>query len=233
MCDAAERQIEDFKVYSTEVLFNEVLNAALKHTEGEDPIPIAVATLEFEKDIFAYTSGSECDFHKFLDNTAQYCSKSIVTRWGYTMCNYCCKHLNIEMIEGVNYPASQEKDEATGTNVDELAARMEWLTAGEKKKKDMNGVCNSHQLKVSAGSHSQEQRGRVKSESLEINDHGKVGAGSSSETNTDRLPQRPLRMPKVMPISLQVSNNTDDSSYEDSFPPIGRGCRNKMTTKGI
>ncbi|XP_017885395.1 protein maelstrom-like [Ceratina calcarata] len=233
MCDAAQKPIEDFKIYSIEVLFSEVLNAVSKNIQGESPVPIAVAILEFEKDIFAYTSGSECDFHKFLDNTAQYCSKSIVTRWGYTICDYCCKHLNVKVIEGIHYPACQKEDEASGTDVDELAARMEWLTAGKKKKKDLNGVSDSHRLKVSARSYTQEQRRREESKPLEIIDHGKISATTSSETDTERLPQRPLRLPKVMPASLQASSNTNDSSYEESFPSIGRGCRKNMTPKEL
>ncbi|XP_017885625.1 protein maelstrom-like [Ceratina calcarata] len=125
MTEAANRSIDEFQVYSLETLFAELRNVIVRKTEGQS-IPLVIAEIEFGKDIFNFTPGAGCYFHKLLDNGSQYCSKSVVTRWGYTICDYCCIHMNIDMVEGVHYPNSRVDHQQWNDNgIDEVSARME------------------------------------------------------------------------------------------------------------
>lgn len=225
MCRDADRSVDEFKVYSVEVLFAELQNAAVKYASGDLEIPLVVAEIEFGKDVYAYTCGAECYFHKLRDNASQYCSKSVVTRWGYTMCDYCCNHMGIEMIEGVHYPVLNYDD------VDELNESIEWLTVG-RNNKDANGVSEEHRTKVSERTDAQEQRRRAESKPLNIIDHAKNTDEGKPGTHV-HLPQRSLRPPNTKSLSAQVSDENCDSAYEQNFPSFGRGVRSKTVFKSL
>lgn len=87
--------------------------------------------MEFERDVYDYAANISCDvsvtaflfllifsyciiFEVHEELAAQnHCSKSIVTRMAYIICDNCCNDLNIELIPGRHIPYF--KSEAYGT----------------------------------------------------------------------------------------------------------------------
>ncbi|KOC67905.1 Protein maelstrom, partial [Habropoda laboriosa] len=182
MTDAAN-ECPNFSIYSLEALFGTLRNAAAQNVKDCN-IPLVVAEVEFRKDIFFSICGLECEFHKIMDGTSQYCSQSIVKRWGYTICDYCCEFLDIKMIEGIHCPISQplsfnqsiiDKDTAN------INIQLKQLNIGDKKNiLKLNGVSEDHRRKVSERSYKDDQRRRNESKPIQIIDYNTLNATRSS-----------------------------------------------------
>ncbi|CAK9813016.1 Protein maelstrom [Anthophora plagiata] len=223
MTDAAKASIEEFSVYSLEALFGALRNAAAQNVNNCS-IPLVVAENEFGKDVFFSICGIECDFHKIIDGTAQYCSQSVVTRWGYTICDYCCEYLGIEMIEGVHCPVSSLSASDQNTVDENISSRFKNLNIGNQKNfVEINGVSTEHRRKVSERTYKEEQRRRNESKPIEIIDHSKLNATKPSTSSIANVPSRPLRLPKTKSYTSEDVNESSDLLSDANFPPLGRG----------
>jgi protein maelstrom len=91
---------EKINVYSLEVMFG-----TLKNTVAGNLVWPTDSTSqnEVEKDVYSYTADIACQFHEDFDISV-FCSKSIVTRYGYMICDHCCPDLNIQLVAGVHVP---------------------------------------------------------------------------------------------------------------------------------
>ncbi|KZC08796.1 Protein maelstrom like protein [Dufourea novaeangliae] len=171
MCEAAGN-LDNFVIYSLEALFAALRNVATQNVKDDCSIPLVVAENEFGKDTFSSVAGLECEFHKLLD-APQYCSMSIVKRWGFTICDYSCEYLDIPMIEGVHYPMNKLSfnSRTAGT----LNIQMNNLSINDHNNVgvSMTGVSADHRRKVSERTEKDEQRRRNVCKSLEIIDHSK------------------------------------------------------------
>lgn len=99
MCDTANMDPTLFRVYNVAILFFELRNKC-----SPAPIPsVAIMKSEIEKDIFSYAKDLGCFFHEEKD-LSLYCSLSMVMRWIFTICDHCCKHLNIQLRLGYHIP---------------------------------------------------------------------------------------------------------------------------------
>lgn len=232
--EAGGEPVDDYLIYSIEALFAELRNAAVRNVDNRS-IPLVLAEMEFAKDFLSNTRGFECEFHKIVD-VPQYCSKSIVTRWGMTMCDYCCEYMNIEMIEGVHCPYKNtlefNRQDAVNENTDNVDLKIKALKIIEKRITipDINGVSAEYRTKVSARSYKEEQNRRMESK-VDMVDHAKAGT-SKSNTAALNLPMRPLRAPKTMAKALSGTQETFDLLNDvTNFPPIGgRGTVIKRDT---
>ncbi|XP_039293727.1 protein maelstrom 2 [Nilaparvata lugens] len=97
-----------FKVYSLPKLFYELRNKAQKDTCPS----VSTALSILETDTYKYTNGIACDFHEEED-VAQYCSKSIVQRWVYTICDHICKDFKVAITPGFHVPKQADLDGAS------------------------------------------------------------------------------------------------------------------------
>ncbi|XP_031834006.1 protein maelstrom homolog [Nomia melanderi] len=212
MCNASRKSTDDFVIYSLEALFAGLRNAAAQN-EDSCSIPLVVAEHEFKKELFAFVGGLECEFHKSTD-AAVYCSMSKVKQWCFTICDYCCEHLHIPMIEGIHCPLIRPNFEVTNNTID---FHMCNLTLNDESSfVSMTGVSEDHRQKVSERTCKDEQRRRNQSKTLEIIDHSKHNSiGNLS------LPGRPLRPPKTMARAMSESDNNNDIFNKADFPPIG------------
>lgn len=224
MCKDGHGSMDDFQIYSLEALFGALRNAAAQNVDSCS-IPLVVAEYEFGKDIFFALRGIECDFHKIIDGTSQYCSKSKVKRWGFTICDYCCEFLDIKMIEGVHCPHKLDDEDAKDTSGIENNMRMLNINT-QSKIIEMNGVSEDHRRRVSERTDEEEQRRRNECKPLEIIDHSQF----NSNKPILNIPARPLRLPKTKPQFLpEIEENSLFNT--DDFPPIGgRGVANKRKT---
>ncbi|RZF40661.1 hypothetical protein LSTR_LSTR012762 [Laodelphax striatellus] len=103
LCEMQNLKENTFKVYSLPKLFYELRNKARENTFPS----IAIALNELEKDVFKYTNGIACDFHEEED-VSPFCSKSIVQRYVYMICDHVCKDLGIRMRPGFHCPRNAD-----------------------------------------------------------------------------------------------------------------------------
>lgn len=207
----------NFLIYSLEALFGKLRNTAVQNVDNCS-ISLVLAEHEFAKDTFSSVQNLECDFHKIIDSSSEYCSMSIVKRWAFTICDYSCEFLNIPLIEGINCPLPQTlfSDEQI-TDQDNINARLRMLNF-DSQMLEMNGVTEEHRRKVSERNTAQEQRRRAKEKiNFSIIDHSNLNSSTSSTV----LVGRPLRLPKTTAQAVsEMTENTDHFNAVD-FPPLG------------
>ncbi|CAD1477796.1 unnamed protein product, partial [Heterotrigona itama] len=149
MIDDGRGRLEDYLIYSIEALFGEMRNAAVKKV-GSCSLPLVIAEHRFAKDYFSNTRGFECEFHKIID-VSQYCSKSIVTRWGMTICDYCCEYLDIKMIEGVHRPYDEFYEVSSQNEIYDIEYRTKNLNIDIKREQTIkvDEVSMEHKNEIS------------------------------------------------------------------------------------
>ncbi|XP_076683940.1 protein maelstrom homolog isoform X1 [Andrena cerasifolii] len=216
MAEASKESANDFIVYSLEALFGALRNAAATKVDDVS-IPLVVAEHEFGKDAFCSVRNLECDYHKNIDGTSQYCSMAIVKRWGFTICDYCCEYLGMDLIPGIHCPIPLETL-PTFNNQDTLDTRLNSLTIKDQcKVVSMTGVSDEHRMKVSGRTYQEEQRRRNECKPLVIIDH----SVSNNAVNTSGIPGRPLRPPKSVARALTEMQAENGLFNATDFPPIG------------
>ncbi|CAH1958019.1 unnamed protein product [Acanthoscelides obtectus] len=60
-----------------------------------------------EMDKFAYSKGICCNYHE-VTNVPHYCSRSVVVRYAYTICDNCCGDLDIPLVPGHHVPLTSK-----------------------------------------------------------------------------------------------------------------------------
>ncbi|XP_014607731.1 PREDICTED: protein maelstrom-like [Polistes canadensis] len=108
LADAADCE-NTFIIYSIEVLFTALRNAALIR-KGIDAISESVGEQEFGMEKYMYEKNIECSYHEIIDGGSQFCSLSLIRQWSYIICDYSCDGLGIEYRPGFNCAASLSKD---------------------------------------------------------------------------------------------------------------------------
>ncbi|CAH1391475.1 unnamed protein product [Nezara viridula] len=106
LCDAANEDSSLFRVYCLSHLFYEIRNKC----SAEIP-SVAIMKSELDKDVFSYARDLGCYYHEEKD-LSMYCSLSIVTRWVFTICDHCCKHLGVKLILGRHVPKDTDLSES-------------------------------------------------------------------------------------------------------------------------
>ncbi|CAG9830036.1 unnamed protein product [Diabrotica balteata] len=89
-----------FKVYYLQYMFQ-----VLKNSVANDNVwPLySMAETEVDKDLYSHTAGICCDFHS-VSEACEFCSRSVVVRLAYTICDNCCSFLNIPIEAGRHVP---------------------------------------------------------------------------------------------------------------------------------
>ncbi|XP_033329999.2 protein maelstrom 2 [Megalopta genalis] len=232
MCteSASNENTDNFVIYSIEALFAELRNAAAENSDCRS-IPLVVAENEFGKDTFAWVTGLECEYHK-ISGRPTFCSMSVVKRWGYTMCDYCCEYLGIPMIDGIHSPMPRTSFNSTNVTLEQ---QLNNLSINDNCKTiSMTGVSSDYKEKVSERTHKEEQERRTLCKNLEIIDHSKCNVADRA------IPGRPLRLPKTVAKAVSgFEENINSTSFpsiggrgvtlqrkdilDRDFPPLGRG----------
>ncbi|XP_043515035.1 protein maelstrom homolog [Frieseomelitta varia] len=217
MIDDDRGCLEDYLIYSIEALFTELRNTAIKNVSSHD-LPLVIGEYRFSKDYFSDRRGYECDFHKIIDVT-QYCSKSIVTRWGFLICDYCCDYLDIEMIEGVHRPHDLHFDINIEKQMYDIQCRTKKLNIEREQTTKVDKVSIEHKNEISQRSDKEKLNRWNADTSIDRIDNIKPGT-SQTNTATLNMPMRPLRAPKTTAQALEI-DETIDPLNEVNFPPIG------------
>ncbi|XP_043477164.1 protein maelstrom homolog [Leptopilina heterotoma] len=235
-------------VYDLEILLSNLCNA----NSDDNKFPVVMAEHELVKDTFSFIQGLDCDYHKTLDGTSQFCSMSNVKRWAYTICDCCCEQLKIEMIEGIHYPKKVTFDSLSTNPVTTLFNQM---SLENQSIKSMTGVSNAHRLAVSGRTEEEELRRRNQKTTITVvkytSDEAQVQAPIApnvpsftpkpllshvaSNSATEEY-QRPLRAPySKSSIAAIVGETKQHAFHEEDFPSLGvssgRGRGNRRAMK--
>lgn len=231
-------------VYDLEILLSNLCNA----NSNDNKFPVVMAEHELVKDTFSFIQGLDCDYHKTLDGTSQYCSMSNVKRWAYTICDCCCEQLDIEMLEGIHYPKKVTFD---SLSTDPMASLFNKLSLETQSIKSMTGVSNAHRLAVSGRTEAEELKRRNEKTTITVikysSDEPPVQTQAPSFTPKPLLShvasnsaseeyQRPLRAPHSKSSVAAIVGDTKQHAFnEEDFPSLGvssgRGRGNRRAMK--
>lgn len=228
-----------FRVYDLEVLFMSLRNAAQQKSDMAADFKTVMAEYELIKDAFSFTPGLDCDFHKNLDGTSQFCSMSIVKRWAFTICDYCCPNMGIKEIVGVHVPLRSNPellDSALNGLTDQIDLMNLQDTIGIKS---ITGVSKEYRMRVSERTDAEEQRRRKDKTHVTVINFAEKKAEPdsivvpSAATKTPEF-QLPLRRPTTASQALgwgQRGAPQQHSFNESDFPSLGvsagRGVGNR------
>ncbi|XP_015586148.1 protein maelstrom homolog [Cephus cinctus] len=256
-CDAGDTNVAIFKVYSIELLFTHLRTACAQRVDSEGFPTYMIAENELKKDVFDYTPGIECAYHKLLDGTNVYCSKSIVKRWAFTICDFCCADLGIEMTPGIHCPAQNNLD-YDGP----IDSGVQGFSMNDKRAiNTMTPSCDLYRWKVSERTDEEERRRRLNSKKISIVDYGKpenqhliddTNLNDSAEFQPPVTPSQACALPPDLDVPMELATqrslrepNTKSYAeigapppvplWDDSdFPTIGgRGRFQKSTKENI
>ncbi|KAL6440558.1 hypothetical protein ACFW04_003217 [Cataglyphis niger] len=189
LCDAAQQDRDDFKVYELEALFIHLANEAYKkRTDVEIKFIPVYAERMFTRYNYIHEKGFECSFHKFVDGGSEHCSKSILQQWAWILCEEFCKSLEVKMCPGIHYP--DKSNVATLTHsISNLKVDDSCESKPENTLLSMTGVSEYHRLKVSSRSYQDELRRRIESKPVQVIDYSKLDefVAESVDKSVDKL----------------------------------------------
>lgn len=225
--------IEPFLIYELEALFQVLLSEMLRNAKQTITVTVLVAERILQKDIFAYERGIECDFHRCIDSAVEYCSKSMIKRWCYTICDNICEGFDIETIPGIHFPLNQNLQNTISVANQKENSVNTLTTAMDKQ-------CHLSTVKTSSTSSSSgplenekkipdEHRERIRNaNNLEASGETRPNQSwqtLTASTSVEGFAERPLRLPKTTSraqATLQAENLLD-CNPDQRFVSIGRG----------
>ncbi|KYQ54342.1 Protein maelstrom 2 [Trachymyrmex zeteki] len=237
LCDAAHQDKEQFKIYELESLFVHLANELFKTRKDRvmDSIPIYAHKI-FENYTYRFDKGFECHFHKYVDEGPEYCSKSVLQQWAWTLCDEFCAPLNIKMQPGVHQPDRFKSNHFEERSLMSMMSNLQ-----------VKDVSEQHRRKVSSRTYQEDMRRRSESTPVQMIDCSKFQDGTSTSNNessitksasksaikkrTEYLNEKPLRPPNVDPRMYITSVEDLIPTDDENFPPIGgRGVSNRSRT---
>ncbi|XP_018362688.1 PREDICTED: protein maelstrom 2-like [Trachymyrmex cornetzi] len=258
LCDAAQQDKEQFKIYELESLFVHLANELFKKRKDRDMdlIPVYAHKI-FENYTYRFDKGFECHFHKYVDGGPEYCSTSVLQQWAWTLCDEFCAPLNIEMQPGIHQPDRFDRNpnhfdkRSLVSMMNNLRVRdVPQATAGTDGVLSMTGVSEQHRWNRSSRTYQEEMRRRNESKPVQVIDCSKFQDGTSTSNDkssitesaskpakisnverTEYLNERPLRPPNIDPRTYITSVEDLIPTDDENFPPIGgRGVSNRSRT---
>ncbi|KAK7871408.1 hypothetical protein R5R35_006109 [Gryllus longicercus] len=228
-----------FRVYPLSKLFFFVRNAAVPPNGTGFPVE-TLALRELEKDQYNFAPGIACEFHKKDHDTSQYCSRSIVTRWGYLICDHCCPDLRIPLVHGRHVPnnaAVKQEDQFPRSQMARSGRALPFVPASAPEP--------ASRAQAASAASTQPLGAAVSSRPLEVVDYGRTGLSEdyahhyninaasvpvsppSSLVGTCWGPKPnggPLRRPNKLPASVQDALHFTS----EDFPDLGSRSHSKM-----
>lgn len=188
LCDAAKQDRDQFKIYELETLFTYLANEAYKkRTDREIEYINAYAGHLLKNYSYIFERGFECSFHKFVDGGCEWCSKSRLQQWAWTLCDEFCEPLGVSMCPGIHFPDKSDVSVLTHS-VNNLKINGAGPSVPEYNSVlSMTGVSEHHRLKVSSRTYQEEIRRRNESKPVEVIDYSKLNRPS-----TDKSVDKPI-----------------------------------------
>ncbi|KAL3282473.1 hypothetical protein HHI36_005656 [Cryptolaemus montrouzieri] len=101
-CERFQRNKELFQIYNLQCMFRILRNTVAGSDCWQSD---TMSYQEIEKDVYNYTEEIACEFHQMAD-VLVFCSRSIVVRYAYIICDNCCRDANIDLIPGCHVPSN-------------------------------------------------------------------------------------------------------------------------------
>lgn len=248
LCDVTKQDKEQFKIYEMEALFTHLANELYKKRSDRDMHHISIYSEKIFKEFtYIFEKGYECEFHKYVDGGHEYCCKSVLYQWAWTLCEEFCDPLDIEMQPRIHLPDKFNKPDLDNSdpNKHNLCHLMSSLQVGGRDGGQseaigilsMTGVSEQHRLKVSSRTYEDEMRRRNESKPVQVIDCGKESASdepvnqnvnknaTSIEEGTRYVPkylnEKPLRPPNLDPRFYVTATDDFLPIDDENFPPIG------------
>ncbi|KAK9870477.1 hypothetical protein WA026_008035 [Henosepilachna vigintioctopunctata] len=192
---------------------------------------------EIERDVYNYTPNIACEFHEMCD-VITYCSRSVAVRYGFTICDNCCKDAKIELIPGCHVPEnaittsnntlqtvkSSKKKNSTKYTSDSSSIRddssdVETLITN-KKSGEFNYI--SPEIRQFDNTASSSRTSTNSAESSADASNGSYVQATSSQIGSSGFSRRPAAMPFNVTEELE-SLTISQESRDINFPAIGKG----------
>ncbi|XP_019865850.1 protein maelstrom homolog [Aethina tumida] len=223
-----------FEVYNLQFMFNELRSAI---EQSDIVMANSFGFAEMSKDIYSHVPDIGCEFHESIEYTL-HCSKSIVTRQAYIICDNCCPVLKLELIPGRHIPRrtrlnfNEETFDQGGSSRDQSVRTdgqsVQFTTDSEW---DAESVASQYSVASSslrrsnvANDWQSVKRNKGKSYCGVASGTGKKNPVMSSMLNN--MQQLDINSGSTM-YSDRSNNSEDNKENDKSFPPLGsRGKRN-------
>ncbi|XP_014204532.1 protein maelstrom homolog [Copidosoma floridanum] len=218
-----------FKLYSFEDFFT-ILYNSIDAMVISCPLEPVTALIEIKKDPYGYKPDLCCTYHESVQVGTLHCSHSIIQRWFFILCNFCCEPLGIDMIQGVHLPKEHIylTESLAALSICNRSRRSSSLMSLSESSYD-------HKKHSSERTYAEEQRRRAEASSrpLYIVQKSQVKPPPVKKPQ-EPVVQRPLRLPLTKSVGLTFDSTdtesmTDSLFSECSFPSIGRGAIKKKT----
>ncbi|KAK0174724.1 hypothetical protein PV327_010461 [Microctonus hyperodae] len=205
MANAAKSDVI-FDIYSLEYLFGTLMG-----TVNENFPEIAgraiLAEAQFDKDAYMWSSDIECYYHANIEGTGPYCSQSLVQQWGFTIADYCCPKMELDMIPGAHCPLDSLIS-------DFQSMKMMKSSISTKDTGSFEANRKKHLGNFTIIDYSKE------SNPASIINYSSASAASVSTISSRIAPQKQMRAPKTMAKVFESSDEVPIMN-DDNFPAIG------------
>ncbi|KAJ8929484.1 hypothetical protein NQ314_017816 [Rhamnusium bicolor] len=237
----------NINVYNLQYMFRMLRNTVARdnvwHTD-------TYSAREIEKDVYAYAVGISCEYHE-ITNVPVYCSRSVVVRYAYTICDNCCSDLKIELTPGFHLPdkaftgvcssrpssaasfnsSKSSRSKAVNSSVREddsdsvisFSSKSEWENQSITSETSSNTINNDEEF-PSLGKVKRKQVASLQSwNRFSPKDSSSVFSqlNYAGATGTSGLSKRPADMPSSV-MNTSEKLSGDSSKYPDFFS-VGRG----------
>ncbi|XP_018053338.1 PREDICTED: protein maelstrom 2 [Atta colombica] len=256
LCDAAQQDKEQFKIYELESLFVHLANELFKKRKDRnmDLIPVYAHKI-FENYTYRFDKGFECHFHKYVDGGPEYCSKSVLQQWAWTLCDEFCTPLNVEMQPGIHQPNRFDRNYFDERSLMSMMNKLQVRNVPQATPEtdgvlSITGVSEQHRWNRSSRTYQEEMRRRNESKPIQVIDYSQFQDGTNTsnekssiikssgqstktliEEKTEYLNEKPLRPPNIDPRMYITSVENLIPTDDENFPPIGgRGVSNRSRT---
>ncbi|KAH0535178.1 protein maelstrom 2-like isoform X1 [Cotesia glomerata] len=237
MTEAAGVPHNTFNLYSLDYLFG-TLMMHLNDNFPKESNRASLAEAEFDKDAFIFTSNIECAYHRNIEGTSEHCSQSVVTQWGYAICDYCCLILRINMISGKHRPYRIDEEVASGVHGMKIK-KVEKVSVIKSE----TGVSEAYRLKVSERSRKEEELRKKQGKDILFIDHSQIQkpkptvAISSAASSTSSLSyrstdtSRSLRPPSTISEIVKGSASSLVLDNCRDFPALDESRKSRQFKK--
>ncbi|XP_014488168.1 PREDICTED: protein maelstrom homolog [Dinoponera quadriceps] len=226
LCDAAGQDKEQFLIYEIESLFKHLADEAYKKRADRDiQHTAAYAEYTFTRldSKYLYKRGNECLIHEFMEGGSEYCSKLVLYRWAWGMCEEFCEPLQIDMKPGVHFPDDTDCTYKLITqSMANLDIKLEIPQISDQcSVVSATGVREQHRIKVSERTYEEKMVLRSKCQPVTVVDHSKLNEPIIDGSGHKKFDERPMRAPNTISYVAATMDDYAPKNDETNFPPIG------------
>ncbi|XP_013162300.1 PREDICTED: protein maelstrom homolog [Papilio xuthus] len=102
LCSKSSEDDSVYRIYRLDTLFYNLINSIKTRTDEGFPKE-SLALVQLQRDLFKYTSGLGCEYHKETEKEVE-CSSYRIKCWSFTVLDACCAVAGIDIVPGKHVP---------------------------------------------------------------------------------------------------------------------------------